>query len=146
MHSNFGPSEVEAFESYVKDYQRPICEFRSQHWLLCILCGSWISIIILCGVCYSSECLCVISAHHLPQDSCPLSLNPVFLETNILCCCTILHMYTKTLQKTHTNTRSVSVTLKENGPVCLSCNRGSFSPGNRFIGLVQPFVCNPQHT
>lgn len=31
-------------------------------------------------------------------------------------------------------------------PLCLSCNRGSFSPGSRFIGLVQLFVCNPLHT
>lgn len=122
------PVKLKLLSRIVKNYLRRICEFRRSHrCLLCILCGSSISIIVLCGLCYSSEYLYVITADHLPRDY-PVFLNLVYSKTNLSCHCTILHIHTKTLQKknTHTNIQCQCYSQR-NGSVCLSCNRGSFS-------------------
>ena len=53
---NFRPSEAGDFESSCEKWsETDICGFRMwSRWLLCILCDSWINIIILCGLRYSS--------------------------------------------------------------------------------------------
>ena len=112
---------------------------------------SWIHLIILCGICYSSEYLYVTSLHHPPQYlNFPLSLyssTTIYSETDREYCFTTLYIYTKrTNTHTHTDTHIYNVTLRQMGQCVWAVTEGAFSLGNRFIGLFQPFVCNPQHT
>lgn len=126
------PVKLNLLNHVGKDDPRQICEFRrSHHWLLCILCASYLSIIILCvlqSICVSSNLTIYLKKGYLTSPVL-LFLNLVYSKTKD----TILqHSHQNTAKHTHTHIQCQCCSQR-NGPVCLHCNRGSFSLWSRFI-------------